>query len=218
MPENTTTSTFDARRRALDTYTVKELTFGETGSATVLTTDSTGFGVSAATAAFLNVGREFELETVNFSLITGIRVDGQWVMRKSDQDLDEEHRALVERINRDRAERLEKNRENWQKRQDALPDWIRTRIEGFHQTGGEGFALDGWGYELTICELAVLYLASGLEDDDTIDSFAHQHGTSGNQQDFAKALARHHDEDLSGTVSALSPITGDADYSKVVGA
>lgn len=60
----------------------------------------------------------------------------------------------------------------------------------------------GWGYELIVCELAVMYAAMGpqildktpstITDTPEISAFADAHGTSGAQHSFALALAQHH--------------------------
>jgi len=93
--------------------------------------------------------------------------------------------------------------------------------EHLHSTYHETFELEGWGYELVVCELAALYAKSNCADDETIDSYAREQGTSGNQHGIAKSLARAHlaGASLAGTVSALSPLTGDPFYagSGVVG-
>jgi len=174
----------------------------------------------------LPVGKAFILETINGSLIMGWLIDGKWYDRRSDQDRERDHEAMRANVDRRHQEMLDANREDWQRRQDALPDWIRRRLETFHSRGREKFARDGWGYELVIAELAVEYAAMGdaivgkdqftVEDSEAIKTISREEGTSGNQHDVALALAKAHLEDpdrsMVGTVSALSPITGDAFY------
>lgn len=211
----------DESKRHTETFTVQELTEQPNGWAQVLTTNSTGFITAAENAAALPAGAVFELETVNYSTITGIRVAGAWLYRKTDEDLAEEHRLMLLGFARERRSSLEKNRTAWQTRQDALPEWIRTRIEGFHASGGESFALEGWGYELVCAELAVAYLASGGEDDAAVMEISRREGTSGNQHDVAKFMARvqrEKPEVLEQVPSALTPLTGDPDYSKAADA
>lgn len=173
-------------------------------------------------------GKPFILETINLSRITGWIIDGKWYDRKSDQDLKREHEAFVANMERERRESLEAHHEEWQRRQDALPDWIRRRLEGFHQKAGEKFSIDGWGYELIIAELAVEYAALGdvIRDKDVfevipyeseaIKTISHEQGTSGNQHGMALALAKAHlddpDRSMVGTISALAPLTGEAFY------
>lgn len=215
--------------RRLQPQTVKSREHTE-GSEYYAITGSSGWtaGCSPEVYDLLPEGKPYILETQNLSYITGWIIDGKWYDRKSDQDLAREHQAFRDNVARERRESLEKNRASWQERQDALPEWIRARLEGFHRTGGEDFALDGWGYELCVAELAVLYAdmdptlledkdSLHVEDSEAIRQYARDHGTSGNQHGMALALAKAHQESpdrtMVGTVSALSPLTGDPDYS-----
>lgn len=166
----------------------------------------------------LKVGDEFEMETIRGTMTVGARFQGRWYGRLSDQDVlrrDAEFRADMDRRSR---ETLEEKRMDWERRTVALPEWIRARIAHFIQQGGENFAVNGWGYELIIAELAAMYAESDCQDTPEIEVYANIEGTSGNQHDMAKALARAHLEDpersMAGTVAGLSPITGDPDYSK----
>ncbi|WP_238840714.1 hypothetical protein [Prescottella equi] len=162
------------------------------------------------------VGREYQLETVNLSQTTGLRDDAGWLMRKSDQQLADEHNRMVREFDEKRRETLAANREQWAELEAALPDWLRDRLARFRINGGEQFELDGWGYELLICRLAEMYTETGGEDTDAIWAFANQYGTSGNQHDCAKALAAAHQagEDLARFPAGFTPITGDPFYLK----
>jgi hypothetical protein len=110
--------------------------------------------------------------------------------------------------------RLEKNRKQYAAWEEALPDWLKARIQRFRDAAGEKFLLEGWGYELMICRLADL-IDQGREDE--ADKLACDEGASGNQWDCAKALAAgrkaHGDEFAVQVPAGLSPITGSADYS-----
>lgn len=198
-------------RRITETVTITKL---DVGGITMSSGWSTG--PSEAVRARLSVGKEVNVETRGLSLITGWLIDGEWVERKSDEDLTRERAEMVARFARERRERLDENRDAWQARTDALPNWIRARIESFRDAAGEQFDLDGWGYELVVAELAVMYAAADLAETPAISDYASSEGTSGSQHDMARALARAHqespDQSLAGTVSALSPITGSADY------
>lgn len=206
----------------MENYThrrVEEVAIREVTDDSVSYEGGTGHGMFDALKGKVKAGDTVLLETRGFSLITGIAdADGVWFFRKSDEDLDREHAEFVADSKRRREEEWQKHKDDWAARTAQLPAWLRSRIEGFQKTGGHHFETDGWGYELTICELAVLYSASNGEDTDEIMDFARKHGTSGNQHDFAKAIAKVHAEDptfdAGGTVSALSPLTGDGDYSK----
>ena len=163
-------------------------------------------------------GLTYTLETRNLSVVTGCRIDGEWVWRRSDAWLDDDHRVTVAGLNAERAERLRDNRETWEAREAALPAWLRARIEHFRGRAGERFELDGWAYELTVAELAVLYDEAGLAESDAVTAYSREHGTSGNQHGIARLLAgaRRNDPEWSaaGSVSALSPITGEPFYVK----
>lgn len=167
-------------------------------------------------ASLLKVGDQFDIECTG-TLITGWFFAGSWYDRKSDQLLEAERQQLIEKFAQQRRDELIANRRNWQERTDKLPDWIRVRIESFQASGGKNFELEGWGYELIVAELAVMYEASNCEDTDEINAYARKEGTSGNQHGMAKALAKARietpEKSLAGTVAALAPITGNPDYS-----
>lgn len=202
-----------------ETYTdrfVSDYTARRIEDGAVTSTDGWTAGAPPEVIAALRVGDAYGLETRGgpFGTICGWRVAGRWISRKSDQQIDRERQEWVAVDDRKRAERLERNRLEYQKRELELPSWVRDRLAVFHRRGGEKFEKDGWAYELVICELACLYAQTGCEDTDKIDHYARSHGTSGNQHECAKSLARAHAENrsLSGTVSGLTPITGDPFY------
>jgi hypothetical protein len=177
----------------------------------------------------LEVGQEYLEETVNFSEVTGLAtifrsrhgeaVVLQWLMHKTDADREREHQEFVAELRRKDEERLAENESYWRDRESRLSEPLRKRLERFRENGGREFDLSSWGYELIVCELADMYVASGLEDSDEILEFAGEQGTSGNQHDVAKAIAalliQEREEDVSErSISALTPLTGDPDYSK----
>lgn len=183
------------------------------------------------------------VETQNVSMVVGVAVEDDpdmgsgvgWLFRKSDQTLRAEWGELRNDGDVRRRRMLRANRDAWQAREDALPEWLRERLRWFHLRGGEEFEAEGWGYELVICELAALYFAdedwvglsldgarnalgmSEAEEPEAVMAKAREEGTSGNQHGMAQSLAlthaRHPERSFAGTVSALSPITGDPDYS-----
>lgn len=200
-------------------YTVEKLNEYEgSDSVEVLTTDHTGFGVTKEQAQSLQPGTVFVMETVNGSRVAGVKVAGKhvWLFRKSDQDLEREHQEFVAKFEQERRERLAANREDWQRRQDALPDWVKARLLSFHSYGGEKFMVDGWGYELIVAELAVLYVEHEYDDTEEIHEYAEKYGTTGNQHEIAKALAKMHvaepEKLLLNSPSALTPLTGEPLY------
>jgi hypothetical protein len=201
--------------RATETMTVETITVSG-DRATILTTARSGFSQPIAVhAGRLQPGTEFVLETTLGSTITGIQVDGEWIMRKTDEQLDDEHAEFVRSLRKREEDELAKNRDDWFAREDALPEWLRSRLRHFHHSGGANFALTGWGYELTVAELAALYAASDGADSDEVVAYARKNGTTGNQHDVARALARIYNAggwDNLPQPSALTGITGDAYY------
>ena len=209
------TETYDERPRHQEAITITERTDYSFGM-------SNGFHLGFAAIPeehrdLFQVGAEFVIETRGMTTLTGIQHNGAWLFHKSDQDLAREHEEFVAQV-KARDERIwEQYHESWARREAALPLPLRRRLERFRANGGHGFEVDGWAYELVASELAELYQASGGEDSDEVNEYAAEHGTSGNQHSFAKALARLLDEDPRAAVdavAALSPLTSDPDYSK----
>lgn len=196
-----------------------------TGDVTVTEVGETTFKMSSGWSMLLqegidlHVGDRLMLEMIGLNKVVGImNLDtGTWYYRRTDAEIDAERQEELDRISARRRELLEANRDDWQRRTDALPEWIKERIEHFQRMGGEYFDLEGWGYELCIAELAVLYAEGRNDDDPAIAEYAEREGTSGNQHDFARALAAAHLDGrrLAGSVSGLTPLSGDPDYSGI---
>jgi hypothetical protein len=177
----------------------------------------------------LTVGAEFLLETQGFSTITGMAtmfrtragepVVDQWLWHKTDADLDREHAEMVAGFRRKRETQWATHQDAWRRREEALPSPLRRRLDRFRSNGGHDFEIEGWGYELIVCELAVLYAKSDQADSDEVMAYSSNEGTSGNQHDMAKALSRLLTDDvenqdaIANAPSALAPLTGDLDYS-----
>lgn len=180
---------------------------------------STGWGCYAPenVAPLLSDGKEFFIEYYGFNTISGWLIDGTWYNHKSDEDFARDMEDLRRTFHNEKVWDLETHREDWKKRTDALPDWIRARIEHFKEVAGPKFDLDGWGYELVVAEMAVMFDENGLEEPENFSEYSIANGVSGNQYDMAKALAKLKSQqpefDFGNTVSALSPLTGSADYS-----
>ncbi len=217
--------------RKLETLVVKESTASEDGQHySIHTMSGTGFSVKASVGKKLKPGTTFELETQGWSKITGFKVKGIWIERATDDDLKREYEEFVARLQADRRKRLEDNRLDWSTREAALPRWLRERLLSFHSSGGATFEEEGWGYELIICEMAALmdatmtdaalaaeYGSSDSNDSIEVADYCKEQGVSGNQYGFARALVRMHrkapHKDMAGTVSALTRLTGDPNYS-----
>ena len=186
------------------------------GEAAVTGEDGWTFAPPAEHLAAFTPGVVYQIEGRLGSVVTGCRMGRAWLWRKADDAVADERRVDVARIALRRAEELAANRQEWEAREAALPEWLRARLATFRERGGEKFELDGWHYELTVAELAAIYAESGMEDSDAVTAYAEGRGVSGNQDQVARILARtrlaNDGWTAAGTASALSPITGDPFY------
>jgi len=202
--------------RTIERVVVTKKNISESGQCDITLDTGWSVGCPPDVAPLLEVGSKFWVETRGLSTVSGWLVNKQWFDHRSDEDFAAEHVKFVEDSNRRRQEALDANRDIWQAEEDRLPQWLKDRLATFHEKGGEKFEREGWGYELVICRLADAYAHSNLEDDARVMSISEYEGTSGNQHDMAKALAKAHlaepERSMAGTVSALSPITGSAFY------
>lgn len=180
---------------------------------------SSGWGCYAPenVAALLSEGKEFVIEYRGAMTISGWLIDGTWYDHKSDEDFARDLADLSRTFHNEKVQDLKTHRKEWKKRTAALPDWIRARIEYFKAAAGARFELEGWGYELIIAEMAVMLAEDRLEESGSFKEYMQTNDVSGNQYEMAKALAdariRDSGFDFAGTVSAMSPMTGSADYS-----
>jgi hypothetical protein len=200
-----TDENYTKRHSELETAAI--VTVGDEGWVSVQCQSSSGFSFKPEVEQpQLEAGDQFVLELRGGSQVTGVRLRGVWLMHKSDEQLQREHDAFVEKRMIDQRARWVKHRDEWQRREDALPEWVKPRFATFHEHGGEEFEIDGWEYELVVGELAAIYRESGGEDNASIMEYANLHGTSGNQHDFAKALAKTEDASVAETIAALTPL------------
>ena len=203
--------------RTIEVRTVTKIDVHEDGSASV--TDDSGWSHYAPkeVADRLDVGSVYIMETKGFNTIGGWFI-GEWMERKSDEHFEEQRLKSIEDFARRNREALEANREKWTEQEAALPQWLRDRLVTFHERGGEAFELEGWGYELIVARLAVLYVESEGQESPAIDEIARTEGTSGNQHGMARAIAMAHladqDRSMAQTVSALAPLSGKPFYEK----
>lgn len=133
-----------------------------------------------------------EYEVVGISRIVGWKRNGQWISRSSDQDMQLEDELLQEAIEQERRDMLQENREDWTQREQALPDWLRPRIEYFREVGGKHFEMNGWGYELVVAELAALHFEEASEEE--IAAYEERIGSTGHQYSSGQTLAKMHRE------------------------
>jgi hypothetical protein len=148
-------------------------------------------------------GDKFIVGTVKFSMPVYVaRIDGVGIVtpffHKTETDLSAERN---ERHREEWVRKLkiyEEHKDSWWVREQKLPDVLRERLDNF-RAHTPNFDLEGWGYELVVSELAVLYFKhwdeiqnAELDDPepDEIKEFANEHGTSGNQHGYAQVLAR----------------------------
>jgi hypothetical protein len=162
-------------------------------------------------------GDRLEFETRG-SFCVGWIYEGEWYGRISDEEIELENKVSQAKRELDQAERALENLDSMIEEEANLPWWLQERLRKFHEEGGTEFiAGGGWGYELAICQLAQVFADNELnEDDPALKEIDEKYGCSGNQWSMAKALAKAHleGENLYGTVGGLSPITGDAYYTK----
>jgi len=205
----------------MSTYTNRreeEVVVKEVSTTGVLFDSGWGYGPPEGVAKQLQVGETLTAE-MRGTTITGLRRGDTWIYRNSDEKLEMDHLELVAKFKSDREKMLEEKRQDWAEREAALMPELRERLEHFRAVG-TNFDVDGWGYELIVCELAQLYLDSDLEETPEIEAYADREGTSGNQHGFAKVLARElRDKGLlpKQIIAALAPLTGSQDYSGMPG-
>ena len=160
-------------------------------------------------------GDQFVLQTVQASIpVTVAKV----FFHKTEEDLENDRLEHRRKMYEDHERLLEEKRSEWIRREARLPQPLVDRLNNFREKAGiVTFNREGWGYELVISELAVLYSLSGGEDTEAVMDYARREGTSGNQHDYAKALARllsEAPEKVSETIAGLAPLGVGAYYEK----
>lgn len=208
--------TYEPMRRSLRDFVVKDATL-RGGTVDVSSSDGWHFGFPLDRLARpVEVGGSYQLETVRFSFVVGCRDAAGWLYRLTDDEIRQQDQDRSDAYERDKRERYERNRGEWAQREEHLPTWAQQRLHRFRTAAGaEKFGLEGWGYELLVCELAAAY---AVDDEARAEQLCRDEGASGNQDDCARALARlvkegrEHDA-AHGVPAALSPLTGSADYS-----
>lgn len=173
-------------------------------------------------AAVVQVGDTVAIESTPNGRISGWLHNNVWYNRLSDQQIEAEQQQFYNNFAAQQQTDLDANREDWQERTNALPEWVKCRLDFFEETAGEKYRLEGWGYELLIAELAVLLKQTAeapnffVKTSEQATQFCFNKQMSDNQVKVAEALARHHhskpDDSLAGTVSAFTPLTGEPYY------
>jgi hypothetical protein len=207
----TTEPTYDTPPRTTETVTVRKRTISDTGYLTVTWSNGWSFAPPREQAEALVEGTDVVVETIKFNQITGLQVDGRWLYRLSDQDLDLEYVEFVSANAKRDEEFLAKNRTALETRTAALPGWLRDRLQGFidDPVDGASFQLRDWGYELAASEVAALYEQHGEgelsgPDPEPVMAYARDHGTTGFQHSWAKAAVRGHRAEVAANEGAAS--------------
>lgn len=192
-----TTATFTKRR--LEKITIKNV-----GEGSLTTTEHTGFSIPEYVAPLLKGGDVLYVELYRFNDIGGLMLEeGEFLFHRSDEYFTQRLEKFIADNKRKGEERYLANKADYIKRTKELPERYRNRLNRFLENPktAESFRKDpmGWGYELIICELAVLYekypnkRGSWDDEHEEIKAFAHKHGTSGNQHDVARSWANNPD-------------------------
>jgi len=121
--------------------------------------------------------------------VSGWRVDGEWIKRYTDQELDDQIQTRIAEAKEAAEKHLAEHRADWRSREAALPTFIRERIEFFREVVGHNFDLTGWEYELVVAELCLLYMRSKGDDAPVVDKYCAKHDVDENQRQVAKMLA-----------------------------
>jgi len=215
VPEHHTPKGWAKRPRRLEEFTVKSVKDHGDSLEIHMSTGWTFIRSKSDLGRDITVGETLWQETMQLTHVTGLRDANGWLFRLTDEDLANESRQFSENMHRKNVVRLEKNRKVYAAQEDALPDWLKARIQRFRDAAGERFLLEGWGYELVVCRLADL-IDQGRDDE--ADKLADEEGVTGNQWGCAKALAagrrEHGDAFAENMPAALSPLTGSADYDR----
>lgn len=185
--------TFTQRR--LEKITIKNV-----GEGSITSTDHTGFSIPTYVAPLLKAGDVLYVELHKFNHIGGLMLEeGEFLFHRSDEYFTNQLEKYLADSKRRGEERYEANKADYIKRTKELPERYSNRLNRFlnDPESAERFRKEpmGWGYELIICELAVLYekygIGSGKWDDEPkeVIDFAKKHGTSGTQHDVARSWA-----------------------------
>lgn len=226
VPADDDRGTYTGRHLEIGYVSGKEETLRQDGHYVTISTGGTAW-MPSEVSSLLEIGDPYAIELRQGSLVMGWVVNGQWHKRKTDEELAEENRKYLAAEEQRKKDRHIAERAANAEHEASLPQWIATRLRTFRERAGERFEIEGWGYELAVADLAVLYArmdeealnppqGERVQDSVEVGEYARREGTSGNQHSVAILLARAHQagHDLAGTVSALSPLTGEPFYEK----
>jgi hypothetical protein len=135
----------------------------------VHTDDSGIFCLNKSYGVEPRVGDEVEVEIVQGSSIVGVSLNGKTVFSMTDQEIEDEHKAYCENLERQKKADFEKDRETMDRDFESLPDIFRKRIQRFRGQNPD-FRWDYEPYELFCCKQAIL-IATALKTQDEIRKF-----------------------------------------------
>jgi predicted secreted acid phosphatase len=116
------------------------------------------------------IGDNVVLHTKNFSLIRGIELNGVSLFYKTDQDLEEDHKKFVKKLNDEKIEKFKKNRSILNEKYNNLPSIFKTRINKFRKNNPY-FRVEFEQAEMFVIEQAIEVLKV-IKDVDKLQEFA----------------------------------------------
>lgn len=133
-------------------------------------TKGAGFGLLRSYGVEPKAGDTVELNTVGFSEIRGVRINGKDVFLKSDQQAEAEHEEWRKKRELEQKEAFERDREKLDAQYDALPEAIKARITRL-RTKKDSFRWEMEPYELFLSTEAAK-IAAALKTADAVVDFA----------------------------------------------
>ena len=162
--------------------------------------------------------------TTNGSQVRGFDLNGKRVFYKTDEDLDRDHKAWVEKYQKEKEEIFEKEKAQYDKQYESLPQIFKDRIDKFRNDNPK-FRVDYESYELFTCTEAVI-IAEACGSAEKVREFSQcndrwsmvpnlDKGHSGNTMGMATRLAYIYLEQpdmVTKAHGALAPLVGSREY------
>ena len=115
------------------------------------------------------IGDTLEIRVKGASLIAGLKINGEVVFDKTDDEIDSEHAAMIAAKDAQDREAFEKNRTQLDADYESLPDIFKQRIDRFRGNNPD-FRWKYEGYEMFCCKQALI-LAEELKTVDALKEF-----------------------------------------------
>jgi len=125
------------------------------------TDDSTGFRLLKKYKVVPKVGDDIEVQTVHFSTVRGIILNGKQIFYKTDEDLEKEHQNWLDKNEKKKQRLFIRNKPKLDKDYNTLPEEFKKRIDKFRMTNPR-FRVDYEPYEMFCCKEA-LKIAKALK-------------------------------------------------------